>query len=68
MIADLQNQQAIAAAQNLAPTLALVPASAPTPRPSKVYVVKPPDFDNNNYEQNQILFVLLHIKGEHART
>ena len=49
MITDLQNQQAIAAAQNPAPILAPIPAPAPVPKPPKVYVTKPPDFDSNNY-------------------
>ena len=45
MIADLQNQQATVAAQN--PILTLAPA--PAPRPPKVYVTKPSDFDGNDY-------------------
>ena len=49
IIADLQNQQATIAAQN--PTLAPAPVFAPISalRPSKVHVVKPPDFDSNDY-------------------
>ena len=50
MIADLQNQQAAAAAQNPAPVLASVSAFAPVPRPFKVHVTKPPDFDGNDYD------------------
>ena len=49
MIADLQNQQAAAAAQNPAPTLAPILTPASAPRPLKVYVIKPPDFDGNDY-------------------
>ncbi|PAV17320.1 hypothetical protein PNOK_0738400 [Pyrrhoderma noxium] len=49
MIADLQNQQATVAAQNPAPILAPVSASASAPRPPKVYIVKSPDFDGNDY-------------------
>ena len=49
MITDLQNQQATAAAQNSTPTLAPVSTSAFASRPPKVYIVKPPDFDSNNY-------------------
>ena len=88
MIANLQNQQAAAAAQNSAPILAPIPAFALIPRPSKVYITKSPDFDGNDYdtfkraiefyllaayrdfaiEQDQILFILLYMKGEHADT
>ena len=50
MIANLQNQQAAAAAQNPAPTPAPVPAPAPTPRLFKVHIAKPPNFDSNNYD------------------
>ena len=84
MIADLQNQQAAAAAQN--PALTLAPVSAL--RPPKVHIIKPPDFDGNDYntlkwvigfyllaaywdfaiEQDQILFVLLYMKGGYAGT
>ena len=46
MIADLQNQQAAAATQNPAPALALISAL----KPSKVHVIKPPDFDSNDYD------------------
>ena len=49
MIADLQNQQATVAAQNPAPTLALISALASASRLSKVHIVKPPDFNSNNY-------------------
>ena len=49
MIANLQNQQAAAATQNPASTPALVSVPAFAPRPPKVYVAKPPDFDSNNY-------------------
>ena len=88
IIADLQNQQAVVATQNLAPVLAPVPAPASTPRPFKVHVAKPPDFDSNDYdtfkqvigfyllaahqdfavEQDQILFILSHIKEEYVGT
>ena len=49
MIADLQNQQAAVATQNPAPALASISALTPIPRPSKVYITKPLDFDSNNY-------------------
>ena len=59
MIADLQNQQAAAATQN--PVSTPAPVSAPTPRPSKVHVTKPPDFDSNDYNtfKRVIRFYLL---------
>ena len=61
MIADLQNQQATAAAQN--PVLALAPALAPAlvSRPPKVHITKPPNFDNNDYNtfKQAIEFYLL---------
>ena len=50
MITDLQNQQAVAAAQNPAPVPAPIPALASVPRPPKVYITKPPDFDGNDYD------------------
>ena len=88
MIANLQNQQATATIQNSALIPAPILAFASVPRPPKVYVTKPPDFDSNDYdtfkqvigfyllaarqdfavEQDQILFVLSHMKGEHAGT
>ena len=49
MIADLQNQQATAAAQNPAPILAPIRTPTSAPRTSKVHVTKPPDFDGNDY-------------------
>ena len=57
MIANLQNQQAAVAAQNPASVLAPVPV----PRPSKVYVAKPPNFDSNDYNtfKQVIRFYLL---------
>ena len=49
MIADLWNQQAVTTAQNSAlipaPVLTLISA----PKPFKVYIAKPPDFDSNDY-------------------
>ena len=88
MIADLQNQQATAATQNSAPTPAPIPAPALVLSPLKVYIIKPSDFNSNDYDifkqvigfyllaahqdfaikQDQILFVLLYIKREHAGT
>ena len=61
MIADLQNQQATAAAQNPAPVLAPIPTLAPILRPPKVYIAKPPDFDSNDYNtfKQVIRFYLL---------
>ena len=50
MIADLQNQQAIAAVQNPAPVLASISAFAPVLRPPKVYIAKPLDFISNDYD------------------
>ena len=50
MIADLQNQQATAAAQNPAPVPAPISASTPIPRTLKVYVTKPPNFNGNDYD------------------
>ena len=50
MIADLQNQQATVATQNPAPAPAPVLAPTLAPRPSKVYVIKPPNFDGNGYD------------------
>ena len=49
MIADLQNQQVATAAQNPAPVPAPVPTPTSAPRPPKVYVTKPPDFNGNDY-------------------
>ena len=49
IIADLQNQQATAATQNPALIPASISAPAPAPRPPKVHVTKPPDFDGNDY-------------------
>ena len=88
MITDLQNKQATVAVQNPASILAPVLAPASTPRPSKVHITKPPDFDSNDYntfkraikfyllaahwdfaiEQDQILFILSHMKGKYAGT
>ena len=48
IIADLQNQQA-AAAQNSTIIPAPIPAPALAPRPSKVYITKPSDFNSNDY-------------------
>ena len=68
MIADLQNQQAAAVAQNPAPALAPIPTLAPTPRLSKVYVTKPPDFDGNDYNtfKQVIEFYLLAVCQDFA--
>ena len=49
MIADLQNQQAAAAAQNPTFALAPIPAFASAPRPPEVYVAKPLNFNGNDY-------------------
>ena len=61
MIANLQNQQATAATQNSAPTPASVPISTSTPKPPKVHIAKPPDFNSNNYDifKQAIRFYLL---------
>ena len=61
IIADLQNQQAAAATQNSVPTPALVLAPTSALRPPKVHIVKPPDFDSNNYDtfKQAIEFYLL---------
>ena len=50
MIADLQNQQAVAAAQNPAPILAPVSVPTSASRPPKIYITKPPDFNSNDYD------------------
>ena len=61
MIVDLQNQQAITAAQNPAPISVSVSALASAPRTLKVYVIKPLDFDSNDYNtfKQAIEFYLL---------
>ena len=46
MIANLQNQQAAVVAQNPASVLAPVLV----PRPSKVYIAKLSNFDDNDYD------------------
>ena len=50
MIADLQNQQATTTAQNSAFIPALISTPISAPKPLKVYIVKPPDFDDNDYD------------------
>ena len=49
MIADLQNQQTTTVAQNPAFIPASILALILIPRPPKVYITKPPDFDGNDY-------------------
>ena len=49
MIADLQNQQATTTTQNSALIPALISTSISAPKPLKVYIAKPPDFDDNDY-------------------